>query len=103
MKCGERFAITFQRFAKLNPKRCQQKRAALSHVSAVFDPLSLLAPFTMRMRILLKTVWKQTGQEFDKALQDGDVVVFDAWAEELKLVKEIHLQCQYFANSCLNY
>ena len=36
-------------------------RAVLSHVTAVFDPLGLLAPYTMRMRILLKLKWKENG------------------------------------------
>ena len=42
------------------------QRAVLSHVSSVFDPLGLFAPFTMSMRILLKNIWKCNGQEWDK-------------------------------------
>ena len=55
------------------------------------------------MRVLLKTFWKLSGQEWDKPLQDEDVVFFDEWAEELKLVKEISVQRQNFDSSCSNY
>ena len=34
------------------------QRAVLSLVSSVFDPLGLFAPFTIKMRMLPKTVWK---------------------------------------------
>ena len=79
------------------------QRALLSHVSAVFDSLGLFAPYAMRVRIFLQTVWMQTGQEWDEPLQHEDVVIFDAWAEELKIVKEFFVQRQYFANCCPNY
>ena len=37
------------------PKKVTQ-RAVLSFVASVFDPLGIFAPFTMRMRILLKAI-----------------------------------------------
>ena len=38
------------------------KSAVLSLVSSVFDPLSLYAPFTMGMWMLLKSIWQTSGQ-----------------------------------------
>ena len=38
------------------------QRIVLSHVSSVFDPLGLFSPFTVRMRLLLKGIWKKHGQ-----------------------------------------
>ena len=35
------------------------QRAVLSHVSAVFDPLGIVSLFTIRMRLLLKSIWKR--------------------------------------------
>ena len=37
------------------------QRIVLSHVSSVFDPLGLFSPFTVRMRLLLKGIWKKHG------------------------------------------
>ena len=72
------------------------QRAVLSHVSSVFDPLGLFAPFTMRMRMLLKTVWKQIGQDWDRPLAAEEIKIFDEWAEELKVIKEFTIQRRYF-------
>ena len=46
------------------------QRAVLSHVSAVFDPLGIVSPFTIRMRLLLKSIWKENGQSWDKKLNE---------------------------------
>ena len=46
------------------PKKVTQW-AVLSFVASVSDPLGLFAPFTMRMRILLKAVWAKRGQQWD--------------------------------------
>ena len=52
------------------------QRTILSFVSSVFDPLGLLAPFTMRVRILLKSIWIQYGQRWDG--KDGKVILGQA-------------------------
>ena len=46
------------------------QRAVLSHVSAAFDPLGIVSPFTIRMRLLLKSIWKEYGQSLDKELNE---------------------------------
>ena len=38
------------------------QRVVLSFVASVFDPLRVFSHFTMRMRILLKTIWAKHGQ-----------------------------------------
>ena len=48
------------------------QRAVSSHVSAVFDPLGIVSPFTTRMRLLLKSIWKANGQSWDKELIEGN-------------------------------
>ena len=44
------------------------QRIVLSFVSAVFDPLGICSPFTIRMRFLLKSIWAAMGQALDKKL-----------------------------------
>ena len=38
------------------------QRTVLSFVSSVFDPVGLVAPYTVRARLLLKDIWKISGQ-----------------------------------------
>ena len=47
------------------------QRFVLSFVSAVFDPLGICSPFTMRMRFLLKSIWAAMGQAWTKSGQQS--------------------------------
>ena len=59
------------------------QRIVLSHVSSVFDALGLFSPFTMRMILLLKGIWKKHGQSWDEELSPEDEIAFKDWASEL--------------------
>ena len=39
------------------------QRSVLSFVSSVFDPIGLVAPYTVRARLLLKDIWRLSGQQ----------------------------------------
>ena len=71
------------------------QRAVLSHVSAVFDPLGIVSPFTIRMRLLLKSIWKETGQTCDKELIEGNRHDFKKWASEMIHVNQMVLKRTY--------
>ena len=68
----------------------------LSHVSAVFDPLGIVSPFTIRMRLLLKSIWKETVQSWDKELNEEDRHNFKKWASEMNQVNQMELKRTYF-------
>ena len=51
------------------------QRIVLSFVSAVFDPLGICSPFTIRMRFLLKCIWASMGQQWDKDLSQNCSVI----------------------------
>ena len=72
------------------------QRAMLSHVSAVFDPLGIVSPFTIRMRLLLKSIWKENGQSWDKELNEGNRHEFKKWASEMVHVNRMVLKRTYF-------
>ena len=72
------------------------QRAVLSFVASVFDPLGLFAPFTMRMRMLLKTIWAKTGQQWDQEIDIDDQTVFLTWANELNQLPSSPLRRRYF-------
>ena len=63
------------------------QRAVLSHVSAVFDPQGIVSPFTIRMRLLLKSIWKENGQSWDKELNEGNRHEFKKWARWFMWIK----------------
>ena len=46
------------------------QRTVLSFVSSVFDPVGLIAAFTVRARFLLKDVWKISGQSWEDELPE---------------------------------
>ena len=46
------------------------QRAVMSHVSAVYDNLGIMSPFTIRIGLLLKSIWKENGQPWDKELNE---------------------------------
>ena len=72
------------------------QRAVLSHVSAVFDPLGIVSLFTIRMRLLLKSIWKENGQSWDKELNEENRHAFEKWASEMIQVNQMVLKRTYF-------
>ena len=46
------------------------QRTVLSFVSSVFDPVGLVAPYTVRVRLLLKDNWKISRQNWDDELPE---------------------------------
>ena len=80
---------------EINGERTQ--RLVLSFVSSVFDPLGIFAPYTMRMRILLKSIWRNKGQSWDTAISEEECKVFQEWVAELPCLKETSLQRKYFS------
>ena len=72
------------------------QRAVLSQVSAVFDPLGIVSPFTIRKRLLLKLIWKENGQSWDKELNEKNRHEFKKWASEMIHVNQMPLKRTYF-------
>ena len=52
------------------------QRLVLSLVSEVFDPIGLVAPFTVGARLLLKDIWRVSGQHWDEELPKDTVERF---------------------------
>ena len=57
------------------------QRVVLSLVSAVYEPLGIVSPFTIRMRLRLKLIWKENGS-WDKELNEESRHAFKKWASE---------------------
>ena len=52
------------------PSTNWRQRKVLSVVSSVVDPLGFLAPFVIRGKIVLKSIWQTKGQQWDSVIAD---------------------------------
>ena len=75
------------------------QRIVLSHVSSVFDPLGLFSPFTVRMILLLKGIWKKHGQSWDEELSPEDGIAFNDWASQLNHMNEMAIKRKYLSKN----
>ena len=62
------------------------QRTVLSFVSSVFDPVGLVASYTIRARLLLKDIWKISGQSWDDELPEDIRDKFLEWHSGLPLL-----------------
>ena len=76
------------------------QRIVLSFVSAVFDPLGICSPFTIRMRFLLKSNSAAIGKAWDKELSAEHSKLFSDFYSELREIRTISINRLYFENSC---
>ena len=60
-------------------------------VASVFDPLGTFATFTMRMRIVLKSMWVKSVQQRDNKNDDEDRKQFPVWVQEISELKNMDL------------
>ena len=73
------------------------QRLVLSLVSKVYDPIGLVAPFTVGARLILKDIWRVNGQSWDDELPKDTVDRFLAWCVELPRLAEITMPRSYFS------
>ena len=73
------------------------QRLVLSTVSSVFDPIGLIAPFTIRARLLFKQLWKSTGQQWDKEIPEDSQSKFLERCSELENISKIAVPRAFFS------
>ena len=73
------------------------QRLVLSLVSKVYDPVGLVAPFTVGAQLILKDIWRVNGQIWDDELPKDTVDRFLAWSIELPRLAEITIPRSYFS------
>ncbi|XP_053690800.1 uncharacterized protein LOC128743113 [Sabethes cyaneus] len=74
------------------------KRNVLSCVMAMFDPLGLLAPFTISGKMLIQDLWR-TGCEWDEQIDDESMEKWMRWVELLPTIAEIRIPRSYFGKA----
>ena len=75
------------------------QRLVLSLVSKVFDPIGLVAPFTVGAGLLQKDIWRVSGQRWDEELPKDTVERFLQWSVELPKLAEITIPRGYFSGN----
>ena len=73
------------------------QRLVLSLVAKVFDPIGLVAPFTVTARLLLKNFWRLHGQSWDKRLPNEMIDQFSSWSSVLPTLALLTITCCYFS------
>ena len=73
------------------------QRLVLGLVSKVFDPIGLVAPFTVGARLLLKDIWRVTGQQWDDELPQDMVQRFLVRSADLPKFENIKIPRRYFS------
>ena len=71
-------------------KMMYTKRNYLRKIATLFDPIGLLAPFTIRAKILLQEMWT-SGVEWDDELTEPLVSDARAWFRELSDLRELQI------------
>ncbi|XP_063727478.1 uncharacterized protein LOC134855029 [Symsagittifera roscoffensis] len=72
------------------------QRSVLSFVSSVFDPIGLVAPYTVRARLLLKDIWRLSGQQWDDPLPIELCRRFTEWHSGLPVLGQLKIPRCYF-------
>ena len=75
------------------------QRTVLSFVSSVFDPIGLVAPYTVRARLLLKEIWRISGQQWDNPLPLDLNAKFLEWRSGLPILGQLIIPRCYFPSA----
>ena len=81
------------------------QRTVTQRISAVYDPIGRVAPYTVKARLLLKDIWRLSGQKWDDVLPDDIVTKFADWSSELRSLSKIVIPRSTFSetSSVWNY
>ena len=72
------------------------QRTILSCLASVFDPIGLVASYTIKARLILKGLWRTSGQNWDTPLPTGMAEEFVSWSEALPCLIDIQIKRPYF-------
>ena len=75
------------------------QRMVLSLVSKLLDPMGLVTPFMVGARLLLKDLWRVSGQYWDEELPKDTVERFLEWSAELPKPDTFTVPRSYFSGN----
>lgn len=69
------------------PETCLfTKRMVLSTIARLFDPIGLLTPFSITLKIIFQDAWKN-GYDWDATLPEEKQTALKKWMDDLKLIR----------------
>ena len=71
------------------------KRTTLSFASKLFDPLGFVEPITVKAKIMIQDLWKQT-LSWDESLPDEQKEQWLKWTDDIHNLTSIEVPRQYF-------
>ena len=85
MKCDESNKVT--------------QRLVFSLVAKAFDPIGLVAPFTVTARLLLKDIWRLSGQNWDNTPPIEMMNRFNVWSSDLLKLCNLTISRSFFSRA----
>ena len=79
--------------------RATIQRTVLSFVSSVFDPIELVALYTVKARLLLKDIFRISGKKWDDDLPEEIKKQFLEWHSGLHLLSSLTIPRSYFTDA----
>ena len=89
-------SLVVSRGTSTDINRTLAQKIILSLVPAVYDPIGLVAPYTVSARILLKDMRRLHGQQWDDNLPGETVTKFNEWSKDLAKLSQIEIPRSYF-------
>ena len=77
-------------------KMSTTKRAVLSSIASTFDPLGLVAPFTLQAKLLMQDLWRKQ-LSWDVTLAEDDLQRWRCWQESAALLSDLRIPRCYQA------
>ncbi len=77
------------------PHQRFSRRQILSDLAKVFDPLGLLSPGIVRLKICMQEIW-QTSISWDDPLPEEIVVPYLEWRQDLRLIRNFRIERRTF-------
>ena len=75
------------------------KWGVFSHLSTVFDPLGVLAPYMLLAKCLVQSLWRKN-KDWDEPLDEEDKSIWQDWLEDLMRLSELELPGCFCVNTC---
>ena len=79
-----------QKFSIDENSTCFTKRSLLKFIGSIFDPLGMISPLTVSMRLLFRNLWKEK-YDWDQPLPKEFVVMIEKFYELYKCLKNLSI------------
>ncbi|XP_055605435.1 uncharacterized protein LOC129753627 [Uranotaenia lowii] len=83
------------KFSNLPTSKVITKRQLLKFMMSIFDPLGVLGPITIHLKILFQDLWRLQ-IDWDDDIPDGLMTNWNGWLEQIGQIGEVRIPRYYF-------